>query len=139
MLDVTNQNHKIHLQGIDAPEGGQAFGNRSHQNLSDLIFSKDVTIEWFKRDRYGRKVGKVLLDGSDVCLEQIKAGMAWHYKYYQLEQSKEDRELYAKTPKQKPALHDEVFGATRIRYHLGTFAADIDPQITQMQIYNFCL
>jgi endonuclease YncB( thermonuclease family) len=95
VLGATNQSHKIRLHGIDAPEGGQAFGNRSHQNLSDLIFGRDVTIEWSKRDRYGRKVGKVLLDGSDICLEQIKSGMAWHYKYYQSEQSKEDRELYA--------------------------------------------
>ena len=95
VLGATNQSHKIRLHGIDAPEGGQAFGNRSHQNLSDLIFGRDVTVEWSKRDRYGRKVGKVLLDGSDVCFEQIKAGMAWHYKYYQSEQSKEDRELYA--------------------------------------------
>jgi endonuclease YncB( thermonuclease family) len=94
VLAATNQSNKIRLQGIDAPEGGQAFGNRSQQNLSDLIFNRDVTVEWSKRDRYGRKVGKVLLDGSDVCLEQIKSGMAWHYKYYQSEQSNEDRELY---------------------------------------------
>jgi len=53
------------------------------------------TIEYQKRDRYGRIVGKVLLDGIDVCLEQVKAGFAWHYKKYQHEQSAEDRELYA--------------------------------------------
>jgi hypothetical protein len=37
---------------------------------------------------------KVLLDGRDVCLEQVRSGMAWHYKYYQAEQSPEDRKLY---------------------------------------------
>ena len=95
VLNEINENHKIRLQGIDAPEGGQGFGNRSRQNLSELVAGKEVTVEWFKRDRYGRIVGKVSLDGSDVCLEQIKAGMAWHYKYYQSEQSNEDRELYA--------------------------------------------
>jgi hypothetical protein len=31
----------------------------------------------------------------DVGLEQIKAGMAWHYKRYQNEQSKEDRKSYS--------------------------------------------
>ena len=30
-----------------------------------------------------------------LCLEQIKLGMAWHYKQYASEQSKEDRETYA--------------------------------------------
>ena len=95
VLDATNHSHKIRLHGIDAPEGGQAFGDRSRQSLSDMIFGRDVSVEWSKRDRYGRLVGKVLLDGRDVCLGQIKAGMAWHYKYYQSEQSREDRELYA--------------------------------------------
>jgi endonuclease YncB( thermonuclease family) len=89
------RSYKIRLQGIDAPEGGQAFGDRSRQNLSDMIFGKQVEVEWSKRDRYGRIVGKVLHDGSDVCLQQVKAGMAWHYKYYQNEQSANDRELYA--------------------------------------------
>ena len=56
---------------------------------------KQVTVEYQKRDRYDRIVGKVLLDGMDACLEQVKAGLAWHYKKYQHEQSAEDRELYA--------------------------------------------
>lgn len=36
----------------------------------------------------------MLADGRDVNLEQVKAGLAWHYKYYQDEQSPEDRRLY---------------------------------------------
>jgi endonuclease YncB( thermonuclease family) len=27
-------------------------------------------------------LGKVLLDGQDVNLQQIKAGLAWHYRQY---------------------------------------------------------
>jgi endonuclease YncB( thermonuclease family) len=95
VLDDGNGTYKIRLQGIDAPEGGQTFGDRSGQSLSDMVFGKQVEIEWSKRDRYRRLVGKVLSDGNDVCLQQIKAGMAWHYKHYQNEQSVEDRELYA--------------------------------------------
>ena len=95
VLDDANRNYKIRLQGIDAPEGGQAFGDRSRQNLADEVFGKQVSVEWSKRDQYGRIVGKVLVDGRDVCLEQIRAGMAWHYKYYQNEQSAEDRKMYA--------------------------------------------
>jgi endonuclease YncB( thermonuclease family) len=40
-------------------------------------------------------VGKALVNGVDVCLEQVKTGFAWHYKKYQHEQSPEDRQLYA--------------------------------------------
>ena len=95
VLDDANGMYKIRLQGIDAPEGGQAFGDRSGQSLSEMVSGKQVEIEWSKRDRYRRLVGKVLSDGSDICLQQIRAGMAWHYKHYQNEQSVEDRELYA--------------------------------------------
>jgi endonuclease YncB( thermonuclease family) len=95
VLDTDKRNHKIRLQGIDAPEGGQAFGDRSRQSLSEEVFGKEVSIEWSKRDRYGRIVGKISVGGRDVCLEQVRAGMAWHYKYYQGEQSPEDRRLYA--------------------------------------------
>jgi endonuclease YncB( thermonuclease family) len=91
VLDSSNQNHVIRLQGIDAPEKSQAFGTKSKQTLSQDVFDKVVTIEWSKRDGYRRIVGKVLLDGHDVCLEQVRAGMAWHYKYYQDEQTPEDR------------------------------------------------
>jgi endonuclease YncB( thermonuclease family) len=95
VLDDANGMYKIRLQGIDAPEGGQAFGDRSGQSLSEMISGRQVEIQWSKRDRYRRLVGKVLSDGSDICLQQIRAGMAWHYKHYQNEQSAEDRELYA--------------------------------------------
>jgi len=42
-------------------------------------------------------LGKVLLDDNDMCLEQIKLGMAWHYKQYASDQPKGDRALYAQT------------------------------------------
>ena len=48
-----------------------------------------------ERGRYGRIVGKPLTNGIDACLEQVKAGFAWHYKKYQHEQSPEDQKLYA--------------------------------------------
>ena len=53
-----------------------------------------MTIEFQKKDKYSRTVGKVALNSIDVCLEQIKLGMAWHYKQYESEQTKEDRETY---------------------------------------------
>jgi len=73
------------------------------------VADQQVRVEYDKRDRYGRIVGKVLVDGIDACLEQVKAGFAWHYKKYQHEQSLEDRELYAdaRTPssKQTPEIY----------------------------------
>ena len=96
VLDATNTQHKIRLQGIDAPEKAQAFGQKSKQSLHQLVHSQQVKVDFDKKDKYGRTVGKVVLNGTDICLEQIKLGMAWHYKQYASEQTTVDREIYAK-------------------------------------------
>lgn len=90
---------KIRLSGIDAPEKSQAFGEQSKKHLNDQIFGKTVDIEWNKLDKYGRTIGKILYQGQDANLEQIKAGYAWHYKAYETEQSLEDRLQYAQAEK----------------------------------------
>jgi len=52
-------------------------------------------VEYEKNDRYGRVLGKVLLDGGDMNLEQVKSGLAWHYKKYQGEQTVANRVAYS--------------------------------------------
>jgi endonuclease YncB( thermonuclease family) len=81
------------LGGIDAPERKQAFGTKSKQNLSSLVAGKYIEVEYTKWDRYGRIIGKLLKGGQDVNLQQVKHGLAWHYKYYQKDQSEADRAL----------------------------------------------
>jgi endonuclease YncB( thermonuclease family) len=57
VLDAAKVQHKIRVAGIDAPEKKQAFGQVSKENLSRLVFDKEVDIEWTKLDRYKRIVG----------------------------------------------------------------------------------
>ena len=95
VLDANQVQRKIRLEGIDAPEKKQAFGTRSRQTLGDLVAGKDVTVQWNKKDRYGRIIGKISVDHRDVCLEQIRRGMAWHYKQYARDQAPDDRGAYA--------------------------------------------
>lgn len=94
VLDSTNTEHKIRLIGIDAPEKKQPFGKSSKKMLSNWVFGKTVNVDWDKRDRYGRLVGKVIIDGIDVNLEQVKDGLAWFFRKYQNELSPEDRLTY---------------------------------------------
>ena len=95
VLDATKILHKIRLSGIDAPELKQAFGTRAKQYLSKWVFNRQVVVEWEKRDRYGRIIGVVIVDGQDMNLELVAAGMAWWYRGYAAEQPPDDRELYA--------------------------------------------
>lgn len=96
VLAPGNVQYRIRLAGIDAPEHNQAFGTRSKQNLSRLVFGKTVTLDCGKEESYGRLVCKVLLpSGEDADLDQVKAGMAWHYKQYESEQTPADKAAYA--------------------------------------------
>lgn len=95
VLDANGRQHRIRLAGIDAPEKFQAFGSRSKENLSTMVFGKSVSVQWTKTDRDERAVGKVLMAGQDTNLAQVQAGLAWHFKKYQKEQSPADRTSYA--------------------------------------------
>jgi endonuclease YncB( thermonuclease family) len=95
ILDADNIQHKIRLQGIAAPERGQAFGAKSKQHLSNLVAGKAVIVEYDKYDRYQHVLGKVLLENQDMNLKQIEAGMAWHDKEYQAAQTTTDRIRYS--------------------------------------------
>lgn len=95
VLDQNNKKHAIRLQGIDAPELKQEFGAASQKNLSGMVMGKQVTIVWNKVDKYRRTVGTIMLDGRDINIEQVRAGVAWHFKKYEDEQSPVDRQTYA--------------------------------------------
>ena len=77
-----NEQIKIRLAGIDAPEKGQPFGNVARQSMSEMLFGKEVQVVEQGRDRYGRTIGRVYRGDVDVSAKQIKQGMAWVYRKY---------------------------------------------------------
>jgi endonuclease YncB( thermonuclease family) len=95
VLDALKHQHKIRLSGIDAPEGGQAFGNRSKEALSNCAFGKQATVDADKSDRYGRSIGKVVVNGVDCNLRQIELGLAWHFVKYAGERPPTESKAYA--------------------------------------------
>jgi endonuclease YncB( thermonuclease family) len=87
LLVAGHQQVKIRLAQIDAPESNQAFGQRSRQSLSDMVFNKNIRVEKETIDKYGRRVGTLFVGGLDANCEQIKRGMAWTYRKYLHDQS----------------------------------------------------
>lgn len=94
VLDSERTQHRIRLAGIDAPERGQAFSNRSKEALAHMVFQRQVEVHWTKRDRYGRIVGKLVVDGRDTGLVLVQSGLAWWYRAFARDQAPEDRVLY---------------------------------------------
>lgn len=73
---------RIRLWGIDAPEDSQAFGKESGAALRERVLNKKIEVEEKDRDRYGRLVAILYIDGKDVNLEMIKLGLAWWYRQF---------------------------------------------------------
>ena len=90
---------KIRLAEIDAPESKQEFGTQAKKHLSDKVFGKTVKIEYAEKDRYGRVVGKVILDNRYINQEMVTEGFAWHYKQYSKDQLIASAQDLAKTAK----------------------------------------
>lgn len=93
VLDAQKRTHRLRLAGIDASESKQPFGTTTKRALSTLVGGDAVTVEWHKRDRYARLVGKLMVDGRDVTLALVGAGYAWWYREYAGEQAPGDRRL----------------------------------------------
>lgn len=82
LLDDANQQHKIRLAGIDAPEKAQAFGQVGKQRLYELCYNKHATVVVVNKDRYGRSVGDVTCDDMHANEEMVRSGNAWVYRHY---------------------------------------------------------
>jgi hypothetical protein len=83
------ENVRVRLAEVDAPEKGQAFGNRSRQHLVALCLGKQAVAKP-PTDRYGRTVSRVECVSVDANAEQVRAGMAWV-----LDKHVTNRSLYA--------------------------------------------
>jgi len=60
LLAIETSRTSIRLNGIDCPEKGQAYGKRAKQAASELVFGKEVTLQTYGKDKYGRTIADVL-------------------------------------------------------------------------------
>ena len=94
VLDAHQQQHRIRLVGIDAPENRQAFGRQSGELLRSWIHGQEVRVEHTKTDRYNRILGKIWFEDRDINLAMVEAGMAWYYRHFARDLDPADRERY---------------------------------------------
>ncbi|MFV2029962.1 MULTISPECIES: thermonuclease family protein [Neisseria] len=82
VIDPNGQRRRIRFAYVDAPELNQAYGKAARKALMEIIEGQNVEVLVFDRDRYGREVAQVRLNGRDVGLWMIANGHAWHYRQY---------------------------------------------------------
>ena len=78
---VNRQPVRIRVAGIDCPERGQPFGTVAKQFTSRFCFRRDVQLTLGDIDKYGRQVAWVAVDGQNLSVELLRAGLAWHDRY----------------------------------------------------------
>ncbi len=72
IIDAGNKQHKIRLLGIDAPEINQSYGQKSKQSLFELVNGRQIEIEFKKKDKFGRTIGKVFFKIRIFVLSKSK-------------------------------------------------------------------
>jgi endonuclease YncB( thermonuclease family) len=79
LLTPEKRQVKIRLAGIDAPESGQEYGQKSKAALAVMVAGQAVTVAEDGRDRYGRTIGWVRAGEVDANREMVRQGWAWHF------------------------------------------------------------
>jgi len=100
--DKNEDEWKIRLAEIDAPESDQPGGKESTQFLRDMALLKDAKIKVIETDKYGRKVGKVYVGRKCMNKAMLQEGLAWHYKDYS--KNTEYRQLMESAQSQKKGI-----------------------------------
>lgn len=81
-INGSKTSKRIRLEGIDAPESGQAYANKAKRALQEKVLLKVVRVEWKELDQYGRILGHVYIDDHHVNVELVEEGWAWHFVKY---------------------------------------------------------
>lgn len=84
-LDISEGDtvHRVRICGMDAPEAGQDFGDRATTALARVATGRSVQVVGVERDKYGRLVAYVNLNGESIGVAMVSAGLAWADRYGQ--------------------------------------------------------
>ena len=71
---------EVRLDGSDAPEVGQPFGDEARKFVIMLVLGKTAMVIVRFAGRRGRAIAEVILpDGRSLNQEVVRAGYAWHF------------------------------------------------------------
>ena len=96
LLDGQKRQHRVRLEGIDAPEPGQPRSDEARKKLGELVFKKHAKVQVTGKDQYGRTLGLLKVGDTNVNFEMVRAGFAWHYKFFNQDADLADAETKAK-------------------------------------------
>ena len=100
-FDVISANTKrkvrIRLDGVDTPESGEPYSQQAKNLTRVSVFDKDVTVVGKDVDRYKRLVARVRVEGDDLSVKIVAAGLACHFLRFSSDPMLARAETSAKT------------------------------------------
>lgn len=83
VVEIGGERERLRLVGINAPERGECLADEAARRLRERVDGRDVEliVDRTDRDRYGRLLRYVELDGADVGGELVRAGLALARRY----------------------------------------------------------
>lgn len=96
-IDAGDRKHvRIRLKGVDAPEKDQTKGDLAKEVLTQMVLGKEVLVNSFGKDKYGREVAQIGCDGQDAGAEMLSLGLVWAYRSFLGDLDDDWREEYLK-------------------------------------------
>lgn len=112
---VNQKQVRVRLHGIDCPEKGQDFSQVAREYLAALILHREVVVNEMNRDRFGRVIGILLIDGVNVNEKLLQEGLAWHFLRYDRNPEWSAMQHLAKAGKKGLWSHDNAIAPWEFR------------------------
>lgn len=77
VMDSKRKTFVVQMDGVDAPELDQPYGQSSKLHLERRILRKNVVLLWHKTTANGTLIAKVTMNNGDINLLQVRTGSAW--------------------------------------------------------------
>lgn len=78
--DGSDRLQKVRILGIDAPESGQPFFAAAREHLAKVTRDREVEVTPAGTDAQGRTVARVSMNGNDLAIDMLEAGLAWYQR-----------------------------------------------------------
>ena len=96
LMSQNKTQYKIRLNGIDCPEKGQDFGKKAKEFTQGFCGTQTVEATLLNKDKYGRNIANVSVNGANLNYTLVAQGLAWHYTKYSTDKSLAKLELEAR-------------------------------------------
>jgi micrococcal nuclease len=78
----SNKERQMKISGVDCPDLDQPYGTEAKDFLVALIGGREIWVNVERMDHFNRSISKITLNGEDVAVQVVQAGLGWYDTRY---------------------------------------------------------